>query len=43
MIEVDIKRTFNQLGYFNKGQLLHQPLKNVLAAFAILRPDIGYV
>jgi hypothetical protein len=23
VIEVDIKRTFNQLGYFNQGQFLH--------------------
>eukprot|EP00351_Strombidinopsis_sp_SopsisLIS2011_P005172 CAMPEP_0116870426 /NCGR_PEP_ID=MMETSP0463-20121206/317_1 /TAXON_ID=181622 /ORGANISM="Strombidinopsis sp, Strain SopsisLIS2011" /LENGTH=173 /DNA_ID=CAMNT_0004506917 /DNA_START=102 /DNA_END=623 /DNA_ORIENTATION=- len=43
VIENDLNRTFSELGYFKKGQKLYQSLKNILAAFSIFRPDLGYV
>ena len=43
VIEEDLHRTFTDLGYFRFGEKLYQPLKNILAAFSIFRPDLGYV
>lgn len=43
VIEEDLGRTFTELGYFKVGQPLYQPLKNILAAFSVYRPDLGYV
>lgn len=43
VVEVDIKRTFTDLNHFKNGQILHQPLKNILAAFSMFRTDLGYV
>ena len=43
VIEVDLHRTFGELGSFRVGGLLYQPLKNILAAFSIFRTDLGYV
>ena len=39
----DLHRTFPELNTFRQGGILHQPLKNLLAAYSIHRPDIGYV
>ena len=36
-------RTYSNLEIFKPGNLLHEPLKNILTAFIIHRPDIGYV
>jgi len=38
-----LPRTFGQTGMFGRGGPNHQPMQNVLAAFDIYRPDIGYV
>ena len=43
VIEEDLHRTYTDLGYFRYGKKLYQPLKNILASFAVFRPDIGYV
>lgn len=43
VIEVDLHRTFTDLSHFRQGGILHQPLKNILAAFSFLRTDLGYV
>jgi hypothetical protein len=43
-IDTDLNRTYNQLGCFKpKTGFLHQTLRNILAAFAFLRPDLAYV
>jgi hypothetical protein len=42
-IERDLMRTLPELKMFRPGQMLHQSLKNILAAFSIYRPDLGYV
>lgn len=36
-------RTFGELGHFRYGNKLYQPLRNVLIAYSMLRPDLGYV
>jgi hypothetical protein len=43
LIEKDLHRTFASLGVFKHGNLLHKPLRNILTAFIVHRPDIGYV
>jgi TBC1 domain family member 14 len=43
VIEEDLHRTFGELGHFRVGNPLYQPLKNVLIAYSMLRPDLGYV
>ena len=43
VIEEDLHRTYTDLGYFRYGEKLYQPLKNMLAAFSVFRPDLGYV
>ncbi|OMJ70168.1 hypothetical protein SteCoe_31926 [Stentor coeruleus] len=42
-IKQDISRTFHQMGYFKEGSPLNQQLQDLLEAFTISRPDIGYV
>jgi hypothetical protein len=43
LIEQDIKRTFPQLNLFQAGMPQHDNLHRLLRAFAMYRPDIGYV
>ena len=43
LIEQDIKRTFGELNLFQEGQKYHQNILKILRAFAMYRPDIGYV
>ena len=43
LIEKDLHRTFTSLELFKPGNLLHLPLRNILTAFIVHRPDIGYV
>ena len=43
LIEMDLARTFPQLGLFQPSGPLHEPLKDVLQAYVCYRPDIGYV
>jgi len=43
VVEEDLHRTYTDLGYFRYGKKLYQPLKNILAAFSVFRPDLGYV
>jgi hypothetical protein len=43
VIEEDLHRTFGELGHFRQGNPLYMPLKNVLLAYSMLRPDLGYV
>mgnify|MGYP000072881744 CR=1 FL=1 len=42
-VEIDISRTFKQLGYFKEGSPLKEQLSEMLEAFTLCRPDIGYV
>jgi TBC1 domain family member 14 len=42
-IERDLHRTMPELNMFREGEILHQSLKNILAAFTLYRPDLGYV
>ena len=42
-IDVDLPRTFPMLGLFGTTGPFHLRLKAVLQAFAMLRPDLGYV
>jgi hypothetical protein len=43
LIEKDLHRTFTTLELFKPGNLLNKPLRNILTAFIVHRPDIGYV
>jgi|TARA_B110000285_G_scaffold212310_1_gene255737 hypothetical protein len=43
LIEQDIKRTFGDLALFQEGMKYHDSLLKILRAFAMYRPDIGYV
>lgn len=43
VIEEDLFRTFSELSIFYHGTKLYQPLKNVLLAYSLMRPEIGYV
>ncbi|KAJ6222741.1 hypothetical protein RDWZM_001286 [Blomia tropicalis] len=42
LIQLDVSRTFPQLGLFQKTGPYHQSLSDVLAAYAVYRPDLGY-
>lgn len=41
-IDADVPRTFPELSYFRAGSTMHASLRNMLSAFAVYRPDIGY-
>ncbi|KAI3658945.1 hypothetical protein MP638_006321 [Amoeboaphelidium occidentale] len=43
LIEIDAGRTFPSLGLFQPERPLHYPLMQVLQAFVVYRPDLGYV
>lgn len=43
LIEQDVIRTFPQLNLFQEGQKYHESILKLLKAFAMYRPDIGYV
>ncbi|KAK3851910.1 hypothetical protein Pcinc_041471 [Petrolisthes cinctipes] len=43
LIRLDVSRTFPHLCIFQKGGPYHDPLHNVLGAYACYRPDVGYV
>lgn len=43
VIEEDLHRTYSEMRVFRKGNKLYQSLKNVLLAYSLLRPDLGYV
>lgn len=43
LIPMDLRRTLSSLQVFQEKQPLHQCLVEVLKAFAVFRPDIGYV
>ena len=43
VIEEDLHRTYSEMKVFRYGNKLYQPLKNVLLAYSLLRPDLGYV
>jgi hypothetical protein len=42
-IEQDVKSTFSELRIFQTDGPLHDPLKDVLKAYAMYRSDVGYV
>lgn len=42
-IRLDVARTFPGLCVFQEGGPLNEALKSLLAAYAVYRPDIGYV
>ncbi|XP_051176828.1 TBC1 domain family member 14-like [Leptopilina boulardi] len=42
-IKLDVSRTFSSLCVFQDGGPLAESLQGVLAAYAVYRPDIGYV
>jgi len=41
LIKLDVSRTFPHLGLFQEGSPYHQSLSDVLAAYAVYRPDLG--
>mmetsp|Transcript_14815 Transcript_14815/g.12619 ORF Transcript_14815/g.12619 Transcript_14815/m.12619 type:complete len:114 (+) Transcript_14815:533-874(+) len=44
LIDLDLPRTFPSLAIFNnKDSPIYENLQNVLDAFVIARPDIGYI
>ena len=43
LIEHDISRTLAHTGMFNEGTELNRSLRVVLGAYAMARPDVGYV
>lgn len=43
LIDKDLHRTFTALDIFKPGNIFHEPLRNILTAFIVHRPDIGYV
>ena len=43
VIDVDLHRTFTDLSMFRQGSIYHQSLRNILCAFSLFRPDMGYV
>lgn len=43
IVDKDLHRTYSSLEIFKPGNLLHEPLKNILTAFIVHRPDVGYV
>ncbi|KAF7490404.1 TBC1 domain family member 14 [Sarcoptes scabiei] len=42
LIKLDVLRTFPQLGLFQELGPYHQSLCDILSAYAVYRPDIGY-
>jgi len=42
-IQYDLPRTFPELGFFKQGGGFYEELEQVLEAFVVSRPDIGYV
>ena len=42
-IDLDIDRTFSYLGIFTPNSPLAEDLREILRAFVVSRPDIGYV
>ena len=42
-IDLDIVRTFQSFGIFNKNSPLYENLREILRIFVVTRPDIGYV
>lgn len=42
-IDLDIERTFPYLGIFKHNSPLSEDLREILRAFVVSRPDIGYV
>lgn len=42
-IQYDLPRTFPELGFFKRGGGFYEDLEQVLEAFVVNRPDIGYV
>lgn len=40
---LDAPRTFPELGMFGPGAPLHEPLKDLLSAWVVFRPEVGYV
>jgi len=42
-IESDVKSTFPELRIFQPTGPLHEPLKDVLKAYAMYRSDVGYI
>lgn len=42
-IQVDLPRTFPELGFFKRGGGFYEDLEQVLEVFVVCRPDIGYV
>ena len=43
VIEKDLHRTHSEMNIFRYGNRCYQPLKNVLMAYSLYRPDLGYV
>lgn len=43
VIEEDLHRTYSEMKVFRYGNRLYQPLRNVLLAYSLFRPDLGYV
>jgi hypothetical protein len=43
VIEEDLHRTYSEMSVFRFGNRLYQPLKNILLAYSMYRPDLGYV
>lgn len=43
LIDFDICRTFSYLGLFKKDSPLAEDLREILRAFVVSRPDIGYI
>ena len=43
VIDEDLHRTYSEMNIFRFGNKLSQPLRNVLLAYSLLRPDLGYV
>ncbi len=42
-IDLDIERTFPYLGLFKENSPFSEDLREILRAFVVSRPDIGYV
>lgn len=42
-IDQDLDRIFPSLSIFQEGGPLNQPLRNILQASVLFKPDIGYV
>lgn len=43
LINIDVSRTYSQLGYFGSDSPLSKDLSDLLSAITFCRPDIGYV